>query len=212
MQRSYKAIKWRTLKVYTTQFSDTALFLILVAIAQRKTTSKYYNSELTPFPMLSRNQIKQFKHIRRSLNKRGCTGVQCDVSTKVNIKQVLFLPSSTNKYPFIYMLSIYLIKSGHKVIKCDEDADTKIVRCAFDAAETGRRVKQLRAVQMLLSYFYHWNENKAGITITSERSKTIVQEEMSKNQVPCDFFSRSNCYTFLESWGCWESNNFFFNF
>ncbi|KAG1681696.1 hypothetical protein GQR58_011692 [Nymphon striatum] len=55
---------------------------------------------------------KDHEHARRSLNKRRCADVQCNLSTK----------------------------SGNKVIKCDEDADTEIVRCALYVAETGRKV------------------------------------------------------------------------
>ncbi|KAG1648968.1 hypothetical protein GQR58_029433 [Nymphon striatum] len=55
---------------------------------------------------------KDHEHTRRSLNKRRCADVQCDLSTK----------------------------SGNKVIKCDEDADTEIVRCALYVAETGKKV------------------------------------------------------------------------
>ena len=55
------------------------------------------------------------EHARKSINKRGYVDVQCNVSTKVNIKQDVFLSNCTNKSGFIDMLSSYLIKSGNKV-------------------------------------------------------------------------------------------------
>ena len=58
---------------------------------------------------------KDHEYARRRISNRGCADVQCNVSTKVNIKQDVFLSNCTNKSGFIDMLSSYLINSGNKV-------------------------------------------------------------------------------------------------
>ena len=73
---------------------------------------------------------KDHEHSRRS-----CAEIHCKVSTKVNIKQDVFLSSSGNKSRFIDILSVYLKRAGNLVIKCEEDADTEIVGCAVDVAK-----------------------------------------------------------------------------
>ena len=47
---------------------------------------------------------KDYEHAR-SINSRGCVDAPCNVSTKVNITQDVFLPNSTNKSCFIDLLS-----------------------------------------------------------------------------------------------------------
>ena len=126
---------------------------------------------------------KDHEHTRRSMNKRGCAEVKFDVSTKVTIKQDVFLSSNTNKSRFINMLSNYLIGASNKVIKCDEDADTEIVKCALNVAETGRRVNVVADdTDVALLLLYHWNENMADITFTFERSKATfsIKSSLSK--------------------------------
>ena len=88
---------------------------------------------------IDKPSTKDRVHNRRIMNKGGCAEVHCKISTKVNIKQNVFLSSGDNKSRFIDMLPDYLTRAGNLVIKC-EDADTDIVRCAVDVAKTGRRV------------------------------------------------------------------------
>ncbi|KAG1705779.1 4-hydroxy-2-oxoglutarate aldolase, mitochondrial [Nymphon striatum] len=133
---------------------------------------------------------KDHEHARRSLNKRRCADVQCDLSTKVNLKQDVFLSSITNKSRLIDMLSTYLIKSGNKVIKCDEDADTEIVRCALYVAETGRKVNVVADdTDVALLLLYHWSESMEEITFTSERSKATFNITSSLLKIPAQIKS-----------------------
>ena len=101
---------------------------------------KYGASKIVSDGYGDKPSTKDHNHTRRSMNKRGCAEVHCDVLTKENIKQDVFLSSCANKSRFIDMLSDYLARAGNIVIKCEEDRDTEIVRCAIDVAKTGRRV------------------------------------------------------------------------
>ena len=91
-------------------------------------TSKHVISTIIFDGYSNAPSTKDHEHARKSINKRGCVDVQCNVSTKVNIKQGVFLSISSNKSRFMYMLSSYLIKSGKKLINSDEDAETEIAR------------------------------------------------------------------------------------
>ncbi|KAG1681501.1 hypothetical protein GQR58_011781 [Nymphon striatum] len=105
---------------------------------------------------------KDHEHARRSLNKRRCADVQCDLSTK----------------------------SGNKVIKCDEDADTEIVRCALYVAETGRKVNVVADdTDVALLLLYHWSESMEEITFTSERSKATFNITSSLLKIPAQIKS-----------------------
>ena len=124
---------------------------------------------------------------RRTINKRGCVDAQCNVSTKVNIKQDVLLSNSTNKSRFIDMLSGYLIKSGNKVINSDEDADTEIARCALYVAETGRRVNVITEDKdVVLLVLCHWKSGMANITFTSEKSKATTDICSSLSEMPAN--------------------------
>ena len=124
---------------------------------------------------------------RRTINKRGCVDAQCNVSTKVNIKQDVLLSNSTNKSRFIDMLSGYLIKSGNKVINSDEDADTEIARCALYVAETGRRVNVVTEDKdVVLLVLCHWKSGMANITFTSEKSKATTDICSSLSEMPAN--------------------------
>ncbi|KAG1706175.1 hypothetical protein GQR58_003694 [Nymphon striatum] len=105
---------------------------------------------------------KDHEHARRSINKRRCADVQCDLSTK----------------------------SGNKVIKCDEDADTEIVRCALYVAETGRKVNVVADdTDVALLLLYHWSESMEEITFTSERSKATFNITSSLLKIPAQIKS-----------------------
>ncbi|KAG1671662.1 hypothetical protein GQR58_016344 [Nymphon striatum] len=94
---------------------------------------------------------KDHEHTRRSLNKRRCADVQCDLSTK----------------------------SGNKVIKCDEDADTEIVRCALYVAETGRKVNVVADdTDVALLLLYHWSERSLK---TSQHLRSLMDILSDKN-------------------------------
>ena len=78
------------------------------------------------------------------------------------------------------MLSDYLTRAGNIVIKCEEDADTEIVRCAIDVAKTGRRVNVVADdTDVALLLLYHWNAKMADVTFTSERSKATFDIKSS---------------------------------
>ena len=129
---------------------------------------------------------KDLEHARRrSVNKRGCVDVQCNVSTKVNTKQDVSLLNSTNKSRFTDMLSSYLIKSENKVINSNEDADTEIARCALHVAESGRKfnvvVDDTDIAPLLL---YNWKSGMANITFTSEKSKATFDITSSLSEMP----------------------------
>ena len=112
---------------------------------------------------------KDHEPARKSINKSGCVDVQCNVSTKVNIKQGVFLSISSNKSRFMYMLSSYLIKSGKKLINSDEDAETEIARCAVHVEETGRRANVVADdTDVALLLLYHWKSSMANIIFTSD--------------------------------------------
>ena len=103
------------------------------------------------------------------INKSGCVDVQCNVSTKVNIKQGVFLSISSNKSHFMYMLSSYLIKSGKRLLNSDEDAETEIARYAVHVEETGRRANVVADdTDVALLLLYHWKSSMANITFTSD--------------------------------------------
>ena len=57
-------------------------------------------------------------------------------SMKCSIKQDVFLANGANKSRFITMLLKNLQRAGNKVVECQEDADTQIVRCALELATT----------------------------------------------------------------------------
>ena len=93
-------------------------------------------------------------------------------STKVNIKQHVFLSSSTKKPRFTEMLSSCLIKSLNKVITSHKDAHSEIARCVLHVAETGRRVNVVADnTDVALLLLYHWKSDMTNIKFTSERSK-----------------------------------------
>ena len=70
------------------------------------------------------------------------------------------------------MLSKNLRQTGNKVVECEEDADTHIVRCALELAATGVHVNVVaNDTDVALLLLYHWNDTMANITITSERTK-----------------------------------------
>jgi hypothetical protein len=111
--------------------------------------------------------------------------VKCNVLTRLSIKQDMFLSSSTNKSRFIEMLSVFLIDTGNKVVNCDEDADTEIVRCALDVALTGRRVNVVvDDTDDGLLLLYHWKVGMADITFTSDRSKATFDISSSLSVIP----------------------------
>ena len=116
---------------------------------------------------------KDHEHMRRNINKRGCYDVQCNVVSKVTIKQDLFLTSSLNKARLIKLLSTYLIAAGNEVVNCKEDADTYIVKCALEKSKCGIKVNVVADdTDVALLLLYHWEDNMADVTITSEKSKT----------------------------------------
>ena len=125
-----------------------------------------------------------------------CADVQCNVSTKVNIKQDVFLSDITNKSRFIDVLSSYLIKSGNKVINSNEDTGTEIARCVLYVAETGRRVNVVADdTDVALLLLYHWKGGMAKVTLTSEKSKATFDisssllEMPAKHQTICSGFA-----------------------
>ncbi|KAG1661218.1 hypothetical protein GQR58_021553 [Nymphon striatum] len=106
------------------------------------------------------------------------------------LKTRCLLSSITNKSRLIDMLSNYLIKSANKVIKCDEDADTEIVRCALYVAETGRKVNVVAEdTDVALLLLYHWSESMEEITFTSERSKATFNITSSLLKIPAQIKS-----------------------
>ena len=136
---------------------------------------------------INTRSTKDHEYARRRINNRGCADVQCNVSTKVNIKQDVFPSNDTNKSRFIDILSSYLIKSRHKVIKTDGDADTEIARCAVNVAETGRRVNIVADdtdVALLLSH--HWKSGVVDITFISEKSKATFDISSSLLEMPAN--------------------------
>ena len=128
---------------------------------------------------------KDHEHVRRSINKRGCVDVPCNVSTKVNIKQDVFLSNSTNKSRFIDMLSSYLIKSGNKVINSDEDANIEITQCELHVSETGGRVNVAADdIDVALLLLNHCESGMANIKFSSEKSKATFDISSSLSEIP----------------------------
>ena len=124
---------------------------------------------------------KDHEHIRRSA-KQSNKEVHFTESTKCSIKQDVFLANSTNKSRFITMLSKNLRGAGNRVVECEEDADTQIVRCALELATTGVQVNVVADdTDVALLLLYHWNETMADITITSERTKATFGIKSSIN-------------------------------
>ena len=136
---------------------------------------------------INTRSTKDHQYARRSINNRGCADVQCDVSTKVNIKQDVFLSNNTKKSRFIDILSSYLTKSRNKVIKADGDADTEIARCGLHVAETGRRVNIVADdTDLALLLSHHWKSGMVDITFTSEKSKAIFDISSSLLEMPAN--------------------------
>ena len=112
---------------------------------------------------------KDHEHARKDINKWGCVDVQCNVSTKVNIKQGVFLSVSTSKSRFIDILSSYLIKSGKELLNSDEDAETEIARCTLHVVETGRRANVVADdTDVALLLLHHWKSDMANTTFASD--------------------------------------------
>ena len=117
------------------------------------------------------SSTKDHEHVRRSA-KQSNTEVHFTESTKCRIKQNVFLANDANKSRFITMLSKNLRRAGNKVVQCEEDADTQIVRCALELATTGVQVIVVADdTDVVLLLLYHWNDTMADIKITSERTK-----------------------------------------
>ena len=118
---------------------------------------------------------------RRTINNRGCVDAQCNVSTKVNIKQDVLLSNSTNKSRFIDILSGYLIKSGNKVMKMQTR------RYALYVAETRRRVNVVTEEKdVVLLLLCHWKSGMANVTFTSEESKATTDICSSLSEMPAN--------------------------
>ena len=67
------------------------------------------------------------------------------------------------------MLSKNLRGAGNRVVECEEDADTQIVRCALELATTGVQVNVVADdTDVALLLLYHWNETMADITRENE--------------------------------------------
>ena len=116
---------------------------------------------------------KDHEHMRRNINKRGCTDVRCNALSKVTIKQDVFLSSSSNKAQLIQLLSTYLKRAGNDVVNCNEDADTYIVRCALEKSRSGLKVNVVADdTDVALLLLYHWQDDMEDITLTSEKSNT----------------------------------------
>ena len=101
---------------------------------------------------------------------------------KCSIKQDVFLANGANKSRFITVLSKNLRRTGNKVVECEEDADTHIVRCTLELATTGVHVHVVADdTDVALLLLYHWNDTMADITITFERTKASFSIKSSIN-------------------------------
>ena len=101
---------------------------------------------------------------------------------KCSIKQDVFLAISVNKSRFITILLKNLQRTGNKVVECEEDADTHIVRCALELATTGVHVSVAADdTDVVLLLLYHWNDIMADITIYFENMKASFSMKSSIN-------------------------------
>ena len=95
-----------------------------------------------------------------------CADVKVTEDTSVRQSREDFLSNTKNKEQLIHFLSRDFRESGHKVIQCEEDADTQIVDAALDIACIGKVVTVVADdsdVLVLLVYF--WNSEMGDIYI-----------------------------------------------
>ena len=133
------------------------------------------------------NKTRQDKTKKRT--RKGSAGPQHNsvlfhAATKVLMKQDKFFLSGENKSRFIDLLSEYLTRAGNDVVQCKSDADTEIVKCALDVSKTGRQFNVVADdTDVALLLLYHWKEEMADVSFTSERSKATFDNKSSLSGV-----------------------------
>ena len=124
---------------------------------------------------------KDHEHIRRSA-KQSSIEVLFTELAKCSIKQNVFLANGMNKLRFITMLSKNLWLTGNKVVECEVDAVTHIVRYALKLATTSVHINVAADdTNVTLLLFYHWNDTMADITITFQRTTALFNVKSSIN-------------------------------
>lgn len=116
--------------------------------------------------------IKDHEHSRRLNGQQPSADVLVFEEGTVHHSREEFLSNTKNKEQLIKLLTSHFVTQGHKVLNCEEDADTHIMRAALDVACRKENVTVVAEdTDILVMLLYFWNTEMGEIFMRSEPRK-----------------------------------------
>ena len=113
---------------------------------------------------------KSHEHLRRNSIPQSCN-VHIHEENPVPFTQDPFLSNTEIKASFINFFSQHLIQSGYSTVNCPGDAESTIVKTAFDMANIGWGYVTVVAddTDIAAMLVHHWQSNMSDVYFFQER-------------------------------------------
>ena len=128
---------------------------------------------------------KDHEHFRREGLGKTSSNITVTPTNKAHKSQEDFLNNTHNKQQFVHILSERLRELGHRVINCDDDADTIIAATAIEYASSSDVTVVADDTDVILLLVHHFQNSMKNVYFRSDKaSKTWNVRDIVRHLSP----------------------------